>query len=114
MSDWTPPPPVRFDHAAATRLLEEVWSARRTVEAVLAGHAVAVEQVRIGWRGDARVTHDVALAAHHRSLLGIHQDLRRLSDQVDEAVASARRLQHGRDELQRRWAAEAARERADS
>lgn len=113
MPDWTPPPDVVFDHAAATELINAAVAAMSDigVAADLVRHPQ--EEALAEWIGAARDRYDDRRRRHESAIARILDGLAELSTSVMAAAAWAADEQARRDTLQRQWFAEAAEEDAE-
>lgn len=113
MPAWTPQwQDVRFDHAAAARLVAEAdaLAAQLTSDAGVRGDLAA--RVLADWAGRRAEQASPRLRSLPDELADLAGELRRLARSVEQAAAEARAEQARREESRRRWHAERAAEQA--
>lgn len=103
MSGRTPPPDVRFDHAAAAAAIDEAKRALGFLGAWMRVQDVEVPRVIERWGGRSRDQAEYALAAHTRTVSEIIDRLRLLVVALESGEEAARYEQSRRLALQCEW-----------
>lgn len=111
MPGWSPQwGDVRFDHAAAARLVAEAQALARQLRVDADVRATVTTDALADWRGRRAEQAEPGLRRLPTELDRLAGELRRLAADVEVAAAEARAEQARREDDRRRWLDERARE----